>query len=335
VIDSLATAIRWEWFKLARRWMPWILLAVLLLMSQLAVWGTIFAYRSLESSGGSVVVSGGPGRPPLGANCRDVLAGDTRKLPSGSSPQVIAGLQAQCRQEQSQLSRQLQSEYDGIALPGSIPGALNLAVTVDLILLGVLTASLFGAEYGWGTVRPNLVRGIGRWQYVTAKLALLALVAAGSLLVVVAATAVSSVAARFVAPPPDQFAATTTWATAASALLKAWTGVIPFIAFAGFVTLLTRSTAAGMAIAIGYRLGEGIIVTILGSVFTWFGTVSHYLLGPNIEAWAGLSFPGEGGQPAVGAVHAAVVLLAYTSVLLAASLYLFETRDVTSASGGG
>jgi hypothetical protein len=151
--------------------------------------------------------------------------------------------------------------------------------------------SHIGAEYGWGTVRPNLIRGIGRWQYTIAKLILLALLAAGSLLVVVAATVVSSLIARGVAPPPAQFASATTWAKTSGVLLKSWTGLIPFIAFAGFATVLTRSTAAGMIISIGYRLAEGVIVGILGAIFSWVATLSHYLLGQNIEAWAGLSFP--------------------------------------------
>jgi ABC-2 type transport system permease protein len=32
---------RWEWFKLRRRWMPWILLAILLAFSQLAAWSDL------------------------------------------------------------------------------------------------------------------------------------------------------------------------------------------------------------------------------------------------------------------------------------------------------
>ena len=127
--------------------------------------------------------------------------------------------------------------------------------------------------------------------------------------------------------------AATSWTGAAIALLKGWTVLIPFVAFTAFVTLLTRSTAAGMAIAIGYRLAEGLIVTILGAVFTWFGTLSRYLLGQNIDAWAGLSFLG-GGQARTDAARVALVLLVYTAALVAASLFLFDARDVTSASSG-
>ena len=38
---------RWEWFKLRRRWMPWILLAPLVVIPQIWLWGEYFAYRAV------------------------------------------------------------------------------------------------------------------------------------------------------------------------------------------------------------------------------------------------------------------------------------------------
>ena len=32
---------RWEWFKLRRRWMPWILLAIITALPQLSLWGSV------------------------------------------------------------------------------------------------------------------------------------------------------------------------------------------------------------------------------------------------------------------------------------------------------
>ena len=42
---ELANLVRWEWFKLQRRWMPWILLAVLVLVTQLSILGAWFAFN--------------------------------------------------------------------------------------------------------------------------------------------------------------------------------------------------------------------------------------------------------------------------------------------------
>jgi ABC-type transport system involved in multi-copper enzyme maturation permease subunit len=335
MIGSLVTAIRWDWYKLSRRRMPWILLAILLLMSQLAVWGNFLLYQSLRHEGGSVSISAGPDRPPESVSCDALLTGKATLPPSGATPQVQAGLQAQCREQQAQLKQQLGEQYTQMMLPASIAGTLGLALSVDLILLAILTASHMGAEYGWGTIRPNLVRGIGRWQFVTAKLLLLVIVAALSLVAVAAVTALSSGVIRVLAPPPSpgHLAGWGDWGQAAILLLKGWSGVIPLIALAGFAAVLTESTAAGMAITIGYYLGEGVIVSILSGLIDWFASVSRLLLAQNIGAWAELTSFG-GGRGAIDAVHAPLVLLAYTLVLVGGMIYLFERRDVAGASGG-
>jgi ABC-2 type transport system permease protein len=41
---------RWEWYKLRRRWMPWIMLGVLLIASQMFVWVSYFVNRTEQSS---------------------------------------------------------------------------------------------------------------------------------------------------------------------------------------------------------------------------------------------------------------------------------------------
>ena len=36
----------WEWYKLQRRWMPWILLGIMILFNQVAFWGAYVGYRT-------------------------------------------------------------------------------------------------------------------------------------------------------------------------------------------------------------------------------------------------------------------------------------------------
>ena len=49
MILELANQVRWEWFKLRRRWMLYILLAVLVLITQVSIWATIFAYNEANA----------------------------------------------------------------------------------------------------------------------------------------------------------------------------------------------------------------------------------------------------------------------------------------------
>jgi uncharacterized SAM-binding protein YcdF (DUF218 family) len=53
VIGNIANLGRWEWFKLSRRWMLWILLAFAILFAQLAVWAQFFSYQNLQRTGAS------------------------------------------------------------------------------------------------------------------------------------------------------------------------------------------------------------------------------------------------------------------------------------------
>src|SRR5256885_5770314 len=45
---ALLRAARWEWFKLRRRWRPWVLLVLLAVVTQAVVWGAFAATLNLE-----------------------------------------------------------------------------------------------------------------------------------------------------------------------------------------------------------------------------------------------------------------------------------------------
>jgi len=326
-MSVLATLIRWDWFKLVRRWVPWILLVILLLLSQLTVWGSYFQYRNLQQTGGSVTV--GTGGSQRDVNCRDVLAGDLASLPPGTNTQVLQGLQADCRQIAGTIPHRLHQFYDGFTLPGSIPNGLGTAIPIGLILFAILTASVFGAEYGWGTVRPTLVRGAGRGPCLAAKLLLLAVLAAGALMLLVGATAIRSVIAKGPVVHPG-VVSSTTWGHAAVLLGRAWLVLLPYLVFVACVTVVTRSSASGMAIGIGYYLAELIVVAILGGFVPWIHSIGRFLLGENIATFSGVSV--FGGHAAVSGLHAFMVLVACMLGLGTATFMVFRTRDVTAAS---
>jgi ABC-type transport system involved in multi-copper enzyme maturation permease subunit len=155
------------------------------------------------------------------------------------------------------------------------------------------------------------------------------------LLVAVASVALSStIAGSLAGPPPEAAATAATWSEAGIALWKAWVSILPYIALTAFVTVLARSSAAGMAIGLGYYFAEQLIVALLTNFFSWFQNVADFLLVRNISGWTG----GAGGFP--GAVlpdqtHAILVLVAYTALLVGTAFWLFERRDVQGATGGG
>jgi ABC-type transport system involved in multi-copper enzyme maturation permease subunit len=337
VIGRIANLAVWEWFKLRRRWMLWILLVFAILFAQLAVWGSFFSYQNLQSTGGEITVpatlQSQQGRPPRTLACNDLLSGDPARQPADLDAQVVDGMRAQCRQQLATQPQRLQRAFENLTLPGSIPLALGTLQTLGLILIAVLTASAIGIDYGAGTLRSVLVQGTGRWPYLAAKLFTLVVLAGLGLLVATATIAISStVAGRLVTAPAA--ASSATWSAAGIALWKAWLSLIPYITLTVFVTVLARSSAAGMAIGLGYYFAEQILVALLSNFFSWFTTVADYLPVHSISAWTGGSGFGAPAGPA-DLAHAGFVLVAYTLVLGALAFWIFHRRDVQGATGGG
>jgi ABC-type transport system involved in multi-copper enzyme maturation permease subunit len=332
VVDLLR-AVRWDWFKLSRRRIPWILLAVLLVMSQLSLLAAVGLYQGLRHSGGPVVLLPQENAQPVRVRCRDIAGGNFSSLPDGTPDEVARSVADQCQSEQARFDGELAVAYRSITMPSSIVQALNLGLAVELVLLAILAASHVGAEHAWGTVRTNLARGVGRGRYLGARFIVLTLLAGGALLAILVVSAFSSVVVQHFIPAPGQLPKSDTWAHVAQAFGKGWIALIPYLLLTGAVTVLSRSSAAAMAIAIGYYLGEHVVVGIVGSLSTRTQAVARYLLGQNIDAWAGISLLGL-GHTRVGATHALLVLIAYAAALGVAAFYVFERQDIGGASTG-
>jgi len=330
MIATVARLTRWEWFKLRKRWMPWILLVLLVLFSQIGIVGSYFNYRSV-SDGGQIPLGQGPGQTEglRFVQCTDVLA-NPPVLPEDVNPQVAAGLRAQCEELAVRRTVELAVHYNNLMLPGSITAAVSTASAIGGLLIAVLAASVVGVEYGWGTMRTTLVRGTGRTQYLAGKFAVLLLAAFGALAVVVVGAVIASlVAGMFVSAPPGYVAPA--WDASMETLGRAWFGLVPIIALTVMLTVLTSSTATGMAGGIGYTIAEPLILALLGTVSDRFQKAGDYLLAANISGWNGSQ--GFGATSDVGSLHHFVVLVIYTTVFVALSVWLLRSRDVAKATG--
>jgi ABC-type transport system involved in multi-copper enzyme maturation permease subunit len=327
-LNGVLKLTRWEWFKLQRRRIPWIMLGILLLFTQLAVWGPFIAYNALLDSGGQVFMPvaadgalrgrvGRGGRGIQSIACNALGSDPTAVVPSATSDEVVANLLAQCRRQ----ATRLQEQYAGFTPTASISTALGVASTIGLVLLGILTATTIGSDYGLGTLRPILVRGPGRLAFLSSKLLLLIASAAGMLFVVSIAAAFSGwVAMAIGEPPPGAVVTQDHWIDA----------------FTGALTVLTRSTAAGMAISLGYYFTEGILATLMSALFDWFDAVAEFLLVRNINAFVGggLRFAPGGNGSEIEPFQASVVLAGYVLVFVGLTVWVFLKRDVTGANSG-
>ena len=340
----------WEWFKLRRRWMPWILLAFLVLFPQIGAVSSYFIYRgdiSGDSFQGDVVygieTADAEGRAvEVTFTCADLQDGtipaSVAALPPPERDSVIGHMEqyrAICEDE----SGLLQSESrEFFIMPASISNGLGAAAFMGIVLTMVLAASVMGTEYSWGTLRTSLVSGVARRKYLASKVVTLLGVAAGGLLVTALTLALTSLLFTFLVRHVGGGWTEGEWATTFIVFGKTFYGIVPYLMLAVFIAVLTSSTGMGIGIAMGYYMIEAIVTGILVSAFDWFEPVSNFILGPNVAAWLShddviqvtLGIRADGD---LGTSHYFLVMLAYTVALGAAAFWRFEHKDVTGAKG--
>ena len=273
---QVATLTRWEWFKLRRRWVPWILLGFVLVVNQLIFW--------------------------LVAALTDDIS--------------------------------YQSTYENIA------NGLGFSAFFGPFIAVILAAVVVGGEYGWGTLRPVLSLGAGRWQLLTSKVAVVVLFTAALLIILCIAVTISGFIAEAVLTAPET---TESYGDISAANLLALYGrmlyaFVPYIMLALLLVVLTTSNGVGIALSMGYYIAENIIVVPIISNFSWSNGVFTYLLGPNVSAWQNVLQGNDSAIVTFGGIstmtHGFIIVTLYIVLLAAAAIALFLRRDIAGAKGG-
>ncbi len=346
---------RWEWFKLRKRWMPWILLAIPVVIAQATLWGMYYSYNdrpSIEEQTtfyfrGPLGADGNPTVIPV--SCIDIWedTADTKVEQSGEAYRedalrTVEFLREEdCPDQIKEEARFRDNTRQTFVLPNSLSNGLAVAHSIGAVLIMILGASAMGIEYGWGTLRAVLTRGVSRWQFLGAKALSLLLLGAGGFIIVALTVAVSSLIAASLLVDDGGLADSGQWSTVAMMFGKAVYGLVPYAILALFLSVLTSSSSMGIAFSLAYYFAESMLVATLGGLFDWFSNVTDFLLGPNVTAWmteAGIGT--TGGDAALFALkdlpsqlHAFLVVAAYIIVLGAAAFWLFLRKDIAGARG--
>ena len=276
MVMQVANLTRWEWFKLRRRWVPWIVLGFVLIVNQLIFW-------------------------------------------------LVAALT-------DDISYQSTSE--------NIANGLGFSAFFGPFIAVILAAVVVGGEYGWGTLRPVLSKGAGRWQLLASKVSVVVLFTAALLIILCVTVTISGFIAEAVLTAPDT---TEPYGDISALDLLALYGrmlyaFLPYVTLALFVVVLTGSNGVGVALSMGYYIAETIIVVPIIQNFSWSEQVFTYLLGPNVSAWQSIPPNNDGAMATFGGIsdmaHGAIIVTIYTVVLAAAAIALFMRRDIAGAKGG-
>ena len=339
----------WEWFKLRRRWMPWILLAILVLFPQIGAVGSYFIYRGdissadlgVESTYSFSVTDNDGQLVEFHFTCDDIYEfqpESIESLPPETRMMVLDSVQSFERQCSGEGGLETSESREFFVMPASIANGLSAASFIGIIVAMVLAASMIGTEYAWGTLRTNLVSGVARRKFLTSKILTLLAVVAGGLLVTALIMALTSLLFTFLVRHVGGGWTEGDWATAFIMFGKVFYALVPYLMLAVFFAVLTSSTGVGTALAMGYYMVEAIAAGIMTGLFDWFQPVAEFLLGPNVAAWLSHNAVvqvtiGVSADADLGAWHNFLVLLAYTVALGAAAFWRFQRRDVAGAKG--
>ena len=195
--------------------MPWILLGIVVILVQISVWGGFTGYRSslapsaadYEVTFQSGVTHPDGGYIELNVGCDDTLI---KVFPQDALSRLSDKDRARLDQDidwelrrcagLSVMASVRQEARERFVLPTSVSNALGVGFNFGAVLIMILTASVIGSEYGWGTLRMTLAKGTGRWQLLTSKMILLLLVGSGGFIIMGLTAAFSSLAAASLAP---------------------------------------------------------------------------------------------------------------------------------------
>ena len=153
--------IRWEWFKLRKRWMPWILLAIAIAMTQLLLWGDYSGYQNIRRYDGTFHRAHFSGNH-VQISCVDIVEGTVDAklalMPEQTRQSALEAVEERraselsCEEDLEQRAEQYAKRRNfhrvGFVLPSSLSNGLSGATSIGILLIMILGASAMGVEYG-------------------------------------------------------------------------------------------------------------------------------------------------------------------------------------------
>lgn len=231
--------------------------------------------------------------------------------------------------------------------PYSILPLLDAGQYWGPVFIAFFVASVVATDFGWGSVRLSIARGIPRTDFLTAKLLTTALVSTiGMLLALALGIAFSLLATALVEDPTkyDVVAAVTAEPSIGEMpLMIARTAltVLPYGMLAFMLAVISRSTALGATGVLIYKLIEGVLVALFGELGGSWAHLQNLFLEHHASALLAQNNDGFGfntiafreipridNSPEPGI--SAVLLVVFTIVFAAVSYASFLRRDLNS-----
>lgn len=222
-----------------------------------------------------------------------------------------------------------ESTEDSLKLPNIFENGMQIATLIGFILTVVLASGLIGNEYSWNTIRPLLARARSRSALLTAKWLTVFLYSIGLFLVGFIATIGFSAATSAIVGGFESVDGATVgdWIVAFGRILVSQ---LPYAALAFALALITRSNAVGIAVGIGVGFLEPAIWGLLGLVTDAFDEVRKFGLEYPSTLLFNMNSNLDDAVSVSEAWRAVATLGVWVAIMVSATYYFFNKRDVTS-----
>jgi ABC-2 type transport system permease protein len=213
------------------------------------------------------------------------------------------------------------------------------------VFIAVFTASTVATDFGWGSVRLSVARGVTRTQFLAAKLLTTALVCAVGMLLALAIGVVFSLLATQLFEDPTKYVGVNPEPSVSEMPLmigRSALAILPYGMLAFVLAVLSRSTALGATGVLVYKLIESTAVSGLGELGGNWERFQNLFLEHHASA---LLAANSAGYPDYNTIAfraipdpadtpdpwlAALMLVAFCVVFGAVSFASFARRDLNS-----
>jgi ABC-type transport system involved in multi-copper enzyme maturation permease subunit len=211
---------------------------------------------------------------------------------------------------------------------------LGFVASFGTTVVIILTASLIGSEFSWGTIRTILPRARSRSAFLTAKV-LTAVLFAVAVTLIGAAVALLASGIVTVTDHLDSGLGPDGAARLVESVGRTFYTMLPYVALTLCVTVWTRSVAAGIGIGVSFLFLQGAVVELISLAGGPFDRLPGALIDRNVQALLSVNSAGlrdnyfSTTQVMPSPWQAAGVLGFYTIALVALAYYGIGRRDIT------
>jgi hypothetical protein len=239
--------------------------------------------------------------------------------------------------EQVRLARATQQQVEAAALhpAGAALDVIRLSVLGGLLLVVVLFSSIAGMEFGHGTIRPVLSRGLGRISFLLGKqVAGVAAVALALSAAVGLALATCHLYRGGLEVLPLE-SGMPRWLSVAATALRALGGVVVFGFYSMAIAVASRSVAIATSVSMVTIVAELLALATVRDAGPRIEYVLTHLPVCTIQRFAEPTATASGAFCRVvpDALPASLVLLVFAAMAQLWMVLTLVVRDVTSARG--